>query len=108
MSREVKKKPGEFEVARLRHLSRQAAQDAISALKRGETVDVQALKDGKMVTVRVQPFSEGRPSDHSSVLCLVNHQLWVKTFFYKDGRTVHDSCGGLCIPESQIYGMVSV
>jgi len=86
VSREAKKAPGDAKLQREKHLKRQAAQDAISALKRGETVTVQASHEGCPVTVTVTPIpEEGAWGVH--VLCLVGRRLQVMSDETRRGGT---------------------
>lgn len=106
MSREPKKKPGDIQKARKRHLQQQARRDALSKLRQGEPINIWAHYDNGSTMVVVHPV-ETSAGDY--VLCVVGKRLRVMYLydFKENGNVLTDNYRRVVIPDKQIFGVVS-
>lgn len=109
------KKPGEFKAQRERHLVRQRIQNALIALRRGETVWM-TLPDRdeglRLYRCKVEPPPEEGYDFYPALkaVCLVEGAIQVAYIVDKDGRRVFNTGGvhnySYHIKDDKIFGLV--
>lgn len=106
MSKELKKKPGDMQKARRRHLQQQARRDALSKLRQEDTNTMWAHYNNGSSLVVVYAVE---PSVDDYVLCLVNKRLKVMHFYFRqnNGICLTNNYHRVVIPSKQIFGVVS-
>lgn len=100
------KAPGDFKRARARHLAQQRRRDAISALRRGETIWVTVLDGdtGKLTRCEVVPDPGALSS--GKVLCFVAGTLRAAYVIEKHGIMAWVERRTIRISLDRIYGRV--
>lgn len=107
MSKEAKKKPGELAAARRRHLRRQEIQDAISAVRRGETVtlwwpDKSAPNKGKFFRLSPAPDSWWDNPRGDALVRVNGSRLVIGWIVDKDGtKCCADSLGSFHVHDQK-------
>jgi len=106
MSKEPKKKPGDMQRARKRHLQQQARRDALTKLRKEGLNDIWAHYDNGSALVTVHAV-ESDIGDY--VLAVVGKRLKVMYFsdYQENGIRVADDYQQAVIPSKQIFGVVS-
>lgn len=96
---------GTMEEQRVRHLQRQARQDALNRLKAGETVSIMAYTDEGYKRFTARPGGPNECLDGQTVLTLREGKIWAAFYYMKDGRAVHVS-GDRREHAGKIFGVV--